>query len=73
MAISAKERKRLPKSAFVYPSRRAYPINTKKRAISALGRAKNPRTKGNYNTVRAAVLKRYPSLRKNKRRRRGRR
>lgn len=54
----------VPRSSFVYPKDRRFPINTRKRAISALGRAKNPRTKGSYQKVRKAVLARYPSLRK---------
>ena len=66
----AKGASRLPDSAFAYPSKRKYPINTKKRAINALGRAKQKRTFGSISHVRAKVLKRYPSLRKRKKTRR---
>jgi hypothetical protein len=55
-------RAKLPKSAFAIPSKRLYPINTKKRARAALAYAARPTTRGSYSTVRKAVLKRYPSL-----------
>jgi hypothetical protein len=35
MALTAKQRKALPASAFVYPSRRAYPVPTKAQAAKA--------------------------------------
>lgn len=52
----------LPRSAFAIPSKRLYPINTKRRARAALSYAARPTTRGSYTTVRRAVLKRYPSL-----------
>ena len=56
---SAKGAKRLPDSAFAYPSRRAYPINTKKRARNALARAAQSNTAGTYSHVARAVRRRY--------------
>lgn len=56
------KRTALPKTAFAIPSKRLYPINTKKRARAALAYAARPTTRGSYSTVRKAVLKRYPSL-----------
>lgn len=60
--MRAARRKRLPKTAFAIPSKRLYPITTKKRARAALAYAARPTTRGSYSTVRKAVLKRYPSL-----------
>jgi hypothetical protein len=57
------KRSSLPSSAFAIPSKRLYPINTKKRAKAALAYAARPTTRGSYSTVRRAVLKRYPELR----------
>ena len=56
---SAKGAKRLPNSAFAYPSRRAYPINTKARARNALARAAQSGTSGTYQHVARAVRRRY--------------
>jgi hypothetical protein len=57
--LTSKRRKRLPKSAFAIPSRRAYPIDTPARARAALAYAARPTTRGSYSTVRKAVAKRY--------------
>lgn len=64
MAMSAKRRKSLPKSSFALPSKRLYPIDTKARAKNALARSAQSKTAGSAKTVRAAVLKKYPSLKK---------
>ena len=61
MAISARKRKSLPRSAFVYPKTRSYPIDTKKRARNALARSAQRNTRGSYSTVAKAVRKRYGS------------
>lgn len=45
--ITAKKRKSLPKSAFGLPGKRSYPMDTKKRAANAKGRAKQQLSKGN--------------------------
>lgn len=67
--IKAAKRNKLPKSAFALPSKRKYPIDTKKRAKAALSYAARSDTEGAYSTIRAKVLKRYPSLKKTTRKR----
>jgi hypothetical protein len=62
--LKSKQRKRLPKSAFALPSKRKYPLDTKKRARAALAYAARSNTAGSPATIRRAVLKRYPSLKK---------
>ena len=62
--MRAAKRNRLPKSSFALPSKRKYPIDTKKRAKAALSYAARSDTEGSYSTIRAKVLKRYPSLKK---------
>jgi hypothetical protein len=59
MALKAARRKRLPKSAFAYPSTRSYPIDTVKRARNALARAAQPQTKGSYAHVARAVRRKW--------------
>ena len=61
---SGAKRSKLPSSAFALPSKRKYPIDTKKRAKAALSYSARKDTEGSPKTVRAAVLKRYPSLKK---------
>lgn len=56
---SAKGTSKLPRSAFAYPSKRAYPINTPKRARNALARAAQSKTSGTYQHVARAVRARY--------------
>jgi hypothetical protein len=62
--MRAKQRNALPKSAFALPSQRKYPIDTKKRAKAALSYSARKNTTGSYTTIRRAVLKKYPSLKK---------
>jgi hypothetical protein len=50
---------RLPASAFAYPAKRAYPINTPKRARAALAYAARSGTSGSYATVARKVRARY--------------
>jgi hypothetical protein len=59
MAMKTSQRKRLPRSAFAYPSRRAFPIDTPARARNALARAAQPNTRGQYAHVARAVRKKY--------------
>ncbi|HKE51281.1 MAG TPA: hypothetical protein VKE25_07205 [Actinomycetes bacterium] len=56
---SARGTSKLPRSAFAYPSRRAYPINTPGRARSALARASSSHNAGTYQHVARAVRARY--------------
>jgi hypothetical protein len=57
--MTARKRRKLPKSAFAYPSRRAFPIDTKARARNALARASQSHTKGTYTHVAKAVRRRW--------------
>ena len=66
--LKARKRNRLPKRSFAIPSKRLYPIHDKAHARAALAYAKRPNTRGSYATVRRAVLKRYPSLKKGRKR-----
>lgn len=61
---SGRKRSSLPKSQFALPSKRKYPIDSRARARNALARSAQSKTEGSYSTVRAAVLKKYPSLKK---------
>lgn len=56
---SAPGTKRLPASAFAYPKKRAYPINTPKRARAALSYAARKDTSGSYPVVARKVRARY--------------
>jgi hypothetical protein len=56
---SARGTAKLPRSAFAYPAKRAYPIDTRKRARNALARAAQSGTSGTYTHVARAVRKRY--------------
>lgn len=71
MARKATSRGKLPKSAFAIPSKRLYPINTRKRAKAALSYSARPDTRGSYSTVRKAVIAKYPSLGQASRKRKG--
>jgi hypothetical protein len=55
----AKGTKGLPASAFAYPKTREYPINTIKRARSALSRASHSGNSGSYQHVAQAVRKKW--------------
>lgn len=59
--LKASRRKKLPKSAFAYPSTRKYPIHDKAHARNALARAAQKGTSGTYAHVAAAVRKKYGS------------
>jgi hypothetical protein len=56
---SARGASKLPRSAFAYPSKRAYPIVPISRARSALARAASSRNSGTYQHVARAVRRRY--------------
>lgn len=57
-------RKKLPKSKFALPAKRAYPIENISHARNALARVSANGTPSEKAAVRAAVYKRYPSLKK---------
>jgi hypothetical protein len=56
---SARGTKRLPNSAFAYPSKRAFPINTIGRARAALARARMSSNAATYSHVARRVRARY--------------
>lgn len=57
--LTGKQRRKLPKSKFGLPGRRAYPLDTKARARNE--------SKATQKTIRARATKLWPSLKKNKR------
>lgn len=61
--LKAKTRNKLKKTSFALPSKRAYPIHDISHARNALSRASG---KPEASTVRAAVYKKYPSLKPRK-------
>lgn len=74
MALTAKQRAKLPNSAFAYPASRKYPVPTKAQAAkagisetqrlglarNALSRSAQKGTSGSYATVAKTVKKRTP-------------
>lgn len=64
--LKARKRKRLPRSSFALPSKKLYPIHDKAHARAALAFSARKDTAGAHATVRRAVLKKYPSLKKRK-------
>jgi RNase P protein component len=56
------QRQRLPRSAFVYPRTRKYPIENIAHARNALARVARFGTKAEKRKVRLAVFRRYPSI-----------
>ncbi len=63
--LTAKQRKRLKKKSFAIPSERAYPIEDIAHARNALARVSQFGTPAERAKVRAAVYRKYPSLKKN--------
>jgi hypothetical protein len=64
--ISYKARKRMPKSSFALPGKRKYLINDKSHARNALARVAQHGTPAQRKKVRAAVTRKFPSLKKKK-------
>lgn len=76
MALTAKQRRALPKSAFALPSQRKYPMPTKAQAKragiseaqrvrlgrNALARSTSSRTAGSYGTVARKARARMPAI-----------
>lgn len=60
--MTARKRKRLPKSSFAVPGKRKYPVDTKARARNALARVAQHGTPAEKKQVKAKVRKRYPSI-----------
>ena len=57
--MKAARRKKLKRNQFAIPSKRAYPIDTKKRARNALARSAQDNTSSNYQQVAKAVRRKY--------------
>lgn len=62
--LTAAERRRIPKSKFVFPERRAWPLDTKKRARAAVSYLHMGRVKSasDFNKIRNAIRKKYPDV-----------
>jgi len=62
--ITPRQRARMPKSAFVFPSRRAWPINNARRAYAAIQylRMGRVRSASDFNEIRNEVRRRYPDV-----------
>jgi hypothetical protein len=62
--ITPRQRARLPKSAFVFPSRRAWPINNARRAYAAIQFLRMGRvgSASDFNEIRNEVRRRYPDV-----------
>lgn len=62
--LTTKKRKSLKKTSFALPKERKYPINDIAHARNALSRVSQYGTPSEKRKVRAAVAKKYPSLKK---------
>lgn len=64
--LTYKQRKKLPRGAFVYPEapRDGYPINDLAHARNALARVSAHGTPAEKAKVRAAVYRKYPELKR---------
>jgi len=60
--LSYKARKNLPKSQFVFPKQRRYPIHDLPHARNALARVAQHGTPAEKKAVRRAVCKKYPQI-----------
>ena len=69
--MSGKKRKALPKTSFALPGKRKYPIQDKAHARNALARVAQHGTPAEKKAVKAKVAKRYPSIGKTTKRRKG--
>ena len=64
--LTTKKRKALPKSDFVFPGTKAYPIDTRRRAANARSRIAQFGTPAQQAKVETATAKKYPGLGKPK-------
>jgi len=67
--LTSRGRKRIKRSNFAIPEKRAYPVHDKAHARAALSRVSQHGSPSQKKRVRAKVYRRYPSLRKMKSRR----
>ena len=63
MKLTTNKRNRMRSSSFALPEKRAYPINDKSHARNALSRL-HYATPAEQKTIKKAIDKRYPGLRK---------
>lgn len=62
--LTARGRKQVKKENFAIPNERRYPIQDKSHAANALARVSQYGTPEEKKKVRAAVYRKYPSLKK---------
>ncbi|MGP8154377.1 MAG: DUF6582 domain-containing protein [Smithella sp.] len=62
--LTESKRNSLPSSAFVFPASRKYPIHDPAHARNALARVSESGSSSEKAAARAAVNKKYPTLRK---------
>ena len=62
--LTESKRNSLPSSAFVFPDSRKYPIHDLAHARNALARVSEFGTSSEKSAVRAAVNRKYPTLKK---------
>ena len=60
--LTARQRRRLPDSAFVFPDDRAYPIHDEAHGRNALARGKQHESGARLAKIIAAVKRRYPNI-----------
>jgi len=62
--LTQKQRKRIPLRAFVFPERRAWPIDTKARAYAAMQMLRMGRVKSasDYHAITQTIMHRYPGV-----------
>lgn len=60
--LTARGRRRMKKSSFAIPGKRAYPIHNKSHARNALARVAQHGSPAQKKKVRAAVRRKYPSI-----------
>lgn len=60
--LTSAQRKKMPKSEFAEPGKKAYPINDKNHARNALSRVAQNGTPAEVAKVRAAVHRRFPGI-----------
>lgn len=62
--ITPAQRRRISKKSFVFPSRRAWPIDNARRAYAAIQflRMGRVRSASDFNEIRNAVIRRYPDV-----------
>jgi hypothetical protein len=62
--ITSRQRAKLPKSAFVFPERRAWPMNNARRAYAAIQYLRMGRvgSASEFSEIRNAIIRRYPDV-----------